>query len=87
MTCRRFLRGASGATATLAAPAFVRAQPDWPRKSIRLVVPFALEYLKLVSGTFITHIPYRGTGPQLVDLLAARTEVASVGAPALMWPT
>lgn len=44
----------------------------------------AIEYLKLVSGTFITHIPYRGTGPQLVDLLAGRTDCASAGAPALL---
>lgn len=43
----------------------------------------AMEYLKLVTGTFITHIPYRGTGPQLVDLLAGRTDAASAGAPAL----
>ena len=27
----------------------------------------AMEYLKLVTGMFITHIPYRGTGPQLTD--------------------
>lgn len=44
----------------------------------------AMEYLKLVTGTFITHIPYRGTGPQLVDLLAGRTEAASAGAPAML---
>jgi hypothetical protein len=44
----------------------------------------AMEYLKLVTSTFITHIPYRGTGPQLVDLLAGRTDAASAGAPALM---
>ena len=44
----------------------------------------AMEYLKLVTGTFITHIPYRGTGPQLIDLLAGRTEAAAAGAPALM---
>jgi tripartite-type tricarboxylate transporter receptor subunit TctC len=28
----------------------------------------AMEYLKLVTGMFITHIPYRGTGPQLARL-------------------
>lgn len=44
----------------------------------------AMEYLKLATGTFITHIPYRGTGPQLVDLLAGRTDAASAGAPALL---
>jgi tripartite-type tricarboxylate transporter receptor subunit TctC len=44
----------------------------------------AMEYLKLVSGMFITHIPYRGTGPQLTDLLAGRTQASSAGLPALM---
>lgn len=43
----------------------------------------AMEYLKLVTGMFITHIPYRGTGPQLTDLLAGRTEASSAGMPAL----
>ena len=43
----------------------------------------AMEYLKLVTGVFITHIPYRGTGPQLTDLLAGRTEASSAGLPAL----
>ena len=43
----------------------------------------AMEYLKLVTGVQIEHIPYRGTGPQLVDLLAGRTEVSSAGMPAL----
>ncbi|NDA56840.1 MAG: GAF domain-containing protein, partial [Betaproteobacteria bacterium] len=44
----------------------------------------AFEYLQLVTGTELTHIPYRGTGPQLVDLLAGRTEASSAGAPALL---
>lgn len=44
----------------------------------------SMEYLKRVSGTFITHIPYRGTGPQMVDLLAGRTELAATGAPATL---
>ena len=43
----------------------------------------AMEYLKLVTGIFITHIPYRGTGPQLTDLLAGRTQASSAGLPAL----
>ena len=43
----------------------------------------AMEYLKLVTGMFITHIPYRGTGPQLNDLLAGRTQASSAGLPAL----
>ena len=43
----------------------------------------AMEYLKLVTGMFITHIPYRGTGPQLTDLIAGRTQASSAGLPAL----
>jgi tripartite-type tricarboxylate transporter receptor subunit TctC len=44
----------------------------------------AMEYLKLVAGMFITHIPYRGTGPMLTDLLAGRTQATSAGLPALL---
>jgi tripartite-type tricarboxylate transporter receptor subunit TctC len=44
----------------------------------------AMEYLKMVTGMFITHIPYRGTGPQLNDLLAGRTHASSAGTPALL---
>ena len=44
----------------------------------------AMEYLKLVTGMFITHIPYRGTGPQLTDLLGGRTQASSAGLPALL---
>ena len=44
----------------------------------------AMEYLKLVTGMFITHIPYRGTGPALTDLLAGRTHAFSAGTPALL---
>ena len=43
----------------------------------------AMEYLKLVTGMFMTHIPYRGTGPQLTDLLAGRLQASSAGMPAL----
>ncbi|MDN3919229.1 Bug family tripartite tricarboxylate transporter substrate binding protein [Roseateles violae] len=44
----------------------------------------AMEYLKMVGNLFILHVPYRGTGPQLTDLLAGRLDAASVGAPAVM---
>jgi tripartite-type tricarboxylate transporter receptor subunit TctC len=30
------------------------------------------------------HVPYRGTGPMLTDLMAGRLQAASVGAPALL---
>lgn len=32
----------------------------------------AMEYLKMVSNTFMLHVPYRGTGPMLTDLMAGR---------------
>ena len=44
----------------------------------------AFEYLKAATNTFITHVPYRGTGPQLTDLLAGRLDGAAVGAPAVL---
>jgi len=44
----------------------------------------AMEYLKMVSETFMVHVPYRGTGPQLTDLLGGRLDAASVGAPAVL---
>ncbi|MEK8026667.1 MAG: hypothetical protein RLY78_1966 [Pseudomonadota bacterium] len=44
----------------------------------------AMEYLKMASSTFMLHVPYRGTGPMMTDLLAGRLDAASVGAPAVM---
>ncbi|MGH8830413.1 MAG: Bug family tripartite tricarboxylate transporter substrate binding protein, partial [Polaromonas sp.] len=36
----------------------------------------AFEYLKMATGIFVLHVPYRGTGPQLTDLLAGRLDAA-----------
>ena len=44
----------------------------------------AFEYLKMVSATFVLHVPYRGTGPQLTDLMGGRIDAAAVGAPAVL---
>ncbi|MET0348207.1 MAG: tripartite tricarboxylate transporter substrate binding protein [Rhizobacter sp.] len=44
----------------------------------------AMEYLKMATGTFMVHVPYRGTGPQLTDLMAGRLDAASVGAAAVI---
>jgi tripartite-type tricarboxylate transporter receptor subunit TctC len=44
----------------------------------------SFEYLKLTTGMDVQHIPYKGTGPQLQDLLGGRTDAASAGAPPLM---
>lgn len=44
----------------------------------------AMEYLKMAANIFMLHVPYRGTGPQLTDLLGGRLEAAAVGAPAVL---
>ncbi|PUE33408.1 tripartite tricarboxylate transporter substrate binding protein [Limnohabitans sp. Jir72] len=44
----------------------------------------AFEYLKMATDTFMLHVPYRGTGPMLTDLMAGRLQAAAVGAPALL---
>ena len=44
----------------------------------------AMEYLKLLSGIDIQHVPYKGTGPNLIDLVAGRTQITSAGTPPLM---
>lgn len=44
----------------------------------------AFEYLKMTAGMFILHVPYRGTGPQMTDLLGGRLEAAAIGASAVL---
>jgi len=44
----------------------------------------ATEYLKLVSKINLLHVPYKGTGPQLIDLVAGRNNFAALGTPPLM---
>ncbi len=44
----------------------------------------AFEYLKLMSNTSIAHIPYKGGGPLLVDLLSGRLQACCLGASALL---
>ena len=66
--------------------AYVRAHPgqlNYGSAGNASAGHLAMEYLKLVTGMFITHIPYRGTGPQLTDLLTGRTQASSAGLPAL----
>ena len=44
----------------------------------------AFEYFKMATGTDVQHVPYKGTGPMLQDLLGGRIEATNAGAPALL---
>jgi tripartite-type tricarboxylate transporter receptor subunit TctC len=44
----------------------------------------AMEYLKQTAGIDLKHVPYKGTGPNVTDLIAGRTQAASAGTPPLM---
>lgn len=41
----------------------------------------AFEMLKVTTGIDVTHVPYKGTGAQLNDLLAGNTDAAAAGPP------
>jgi tripartite-type tricarboxylate transporter receptor subunit TctC len=42
------------------------------------------ELFKKVTGTSLLHVPYRGSGPAVVDLIAGRTAIMFDAAPALL---
>ncbi|OUL99537.1 Bug family tripartite tricarboxylate transporter substrate binding protein [Variovorax sp. JS1663] len=44
----------------------------------------AFEYLKMTSNIFMLHVPYRGTGPMLTDLMAGRLDASAIGAAAVL---
>lgn len=43
----------------------------------------AMEYFMAESGIRMIHVPYKGTGPMLQDILGGRVDVTFTGAPAL----
>lgn len=44
----------------------------------------AFEYFKMTAEIFMLHVPYRGTGPMVTDLVSGRLDAASVGAAAML---
>jgi tripartite-type tricarboxylate transporter receptor subunit TctC len=44
----------------------------------------AFEMLKVATNIDVTHVPYKGTGAQLMDLLAGNIDAASAGPPGFM---
>lgn len=47
---------------------------------------FAGESLKAIAGVFIVHIPYRGAGPAVSDLLGGQVPMGIVGMPPVVGP-
>ena len=43
----------------------------------------ATEYFKLMAKIDMVHVPYKGTGPALVDLLAGQTQLVLAGVPGI----
>ncbi|TAG47483.1 MAG: tripartite tricarboxylate transporter substrate binding protein [Betaproteobacteria bacterium] len=44
----------------------------------------AMEYFMAEAGIDLTHVPYKGTGPMMQDMLGGRVQATFTGAPALM---
>ncbi len=44
----------------------------------------AFEYLKMTADMFMLHVPYRGTGPMMTDLISGRVDASAVGAAAIL---
>ena len=44
----------------------------------------AMEYLKQATGMDLQHVPYKGTGPNITDLITGRTQATSAGTPPLL---
>jgi tripartite-type tricarboxylate transporter receptor subunit TctC len=67
--------------------AMARAKPDaisYGSAGIGSATFLATELFKALAGVELTHIPYRGTGPALIDLIAGRIQVQFENAPAVL---
>jgi tripartite-type tricarboxylate transporter receptor subunit TctC len=47
---------------------------------------FAGESLKSIAGIFVVHIPYRGAGPQVADMLGGQVPMGIAGTPPVIGP-
>jgi tripartite-type tricarboxylate transporter receptor subunit TctC len=60
------------------------AQLDYGTGGVGSAAHIATAALELAAGIRMQHIPYRGTGPAVSDLLAGRLQLAFTGAPVLL---
>jgi len=44
----------------------------------------AVEYFKLATGTDIVHVPYKGTGPSITDLIGGQVDLTMTGLPPVL---
>ena len=45
---------------------------------------FATELFKVMSGTFVVHVPYRGMGPAVTDLIGGQVQLLIASGPSLL---
>src|SRR5437763_822097 len=71
---------------------------EWPAKPVTLLVPFAaggsggvgsaghlsMELLQSLTGIQLVHVPYRGSGPALADVLGGQIQAMLLTIPAAM---
>lgn len=65
--------------------AYAKARPDalsYASSGVGSTSHLAAELLKAEAGLAIEHVPYRGTGPALTDLVAGRVQLQIDGVPA-----
>ncbi len=63
--------------------ALAKANPgklNYPSAGVGHVLQFAFESFNMMAGTQITHVPYKGIGQAINDLLAGRIEVGLISA-------
>ena len=67
--------------------AFARAKPGALRYASGgngSAAHLAMEYFKLRTRTDIGHVPYKGTGPAVADVMGGQVEVMMTGVPAVL---
>jgi tripartite-type tricarboxylate transporter receptor subunit TctC len=66
--------------------ALARARPgqlNYGSAGIGSAAHLQMEFFKLLTKTDIVHVPYKGTGPMVTDLVAGETQMTSTGIPGL----